>query len=122
MYVAQGRFVVNKAPESIELASYATLGFVTKMDPVIKHKALNPADVTPTKDPAAAFARRPDLPWCDAGTTCIESRYDLEGKLPLGVKLANRLEGRFEEDRRVRLVPERVAHPAPGARPPPSAP
>jgi hypothetical protein len=92
VYVAQGRFVVNRAPETIDLASYATLGFVTKMDPVIKHKALNPADVTPTKDPAAAFARRPDRPWCDVGTTCIESRYDLEGKLPLGVKLANRLE------------------------------
>lgn len=92
VYVAQGRFVVNRAPESIDLASYATLGFVAKMDPVIKHKALNPADVTPTKDPAAAFAKRPDRPWCDVGTTCIESRYDLEGKLPLGVKLANRLE------------------------------
>jgi len=92
VYVAQGRFVVPKPAESIDLASYATLGFVAKMDPVIKHKTLNPADVTPTKDPAAAFAKRPDRPWCDAGTTCIESRYDLEGKLPLGVKLANKLE------------------------------
>jgi hypothetical protein len=92
VYVAQGRFVVPKAAESINLASYATLGFVAKMDPVIKHKALNPADVTPTKDPAAAFAKRPDRAWCDLGTVCIESRYDLEGKLPLGVKLANKLE------------------------------
>jgi hypothetical protein len=92
VYVAQGRFVVNKAPESIDLASYATLGFVAKMDPVIKHQALDPAEATPNKDPAAAFAKRPDRPWCEAGTTCIESRYDLEGKLPLGVKLANRLE------------------------------
>ncbi|WP_244528834.1 hypothetical protein [Methylobacterium gossipiicola] len=92
VYVAQGRFIVPKPAESIDLASYATLGFVAKMDPVIKHKTLNPADVTPTKDPAAAFARRPDRPWCEAGTVCIESRYDLEGKLPLGVKLANKLE------------------------------
>ena len=92
VYVAQGRFVVAKPAASIDLSAYATLPFVAKMDPVIKHKALNPADVTPTKDPAAAFARRPDRPWCDAGTTCIESRYDLEGKLPLGVKLANKLE------------------------------
>ncbi|WP_409565235.1 hypothetical protein [Methylobacterium sp. J-078] len=92
VYVAQGRFVVAKAPERIDLSAYATLGFVAKMDPVIKHKALNPTDATPNKDPAAAFAKRPDRPWCEAGTTCIESRYDLEGKLPLGVKLANRLE------------------------------
>ncbi|WP_157085543.1 hypothetical protein [Methylobacterium sp. Leaf99] len=92
VYVAQGRFVVPRAAESIDLASYATLGFVAKMDPVIKHKTLNPADVAPTKDPAAAFAKRPDRPWCDLGTVCIESRYDLEGKLPLGVKLANKLE------------------------------
>ncbi|MCJ2034491.1 hypothetical protein MKK54_09715 [Methylobacterium sp. J-068] len=92
VYVAQGRFVVARPPESIDLAAYATLGFVAKMDPVIKHKALNPADATPNKDPAAAFAKRPDRPWCEVGTTCIESRYDLEGKLPLGVKLANRLE------------------------------
>lgn len=92
VYVAQGRFVLPKAPEAVDLAGYATLAFVSKMDPVIRHKALNPADVTPTKDPAAAFAKRPDRPWCAPGTVCIESRYDLEGKLPLGVKLANKLE------------------------------
>ncbi|MFC5554889.1 hypothetical protein [Methylobacterium iners] len=92
VYVAQGRFVVPKPASAIDLSAYATLPFVSKMDPVIKHKALNPADVTPTKDPAAAFARRPDRSWCADGTVCIESRYDLEGKLPLGVKLANKLE------------------------------
>lgn len=92
VYVAQGRFVVAKPPSAIDLSAYSTLAFVARMDPVIKHKALSPAEVTPTKDPAAAFARRPDRPWCDAGTVCIESRYDLEGKLPLGVKLANKLE------------------------------
>ena len=92
VYVAQGRFVLPKPPEAVDLSSYATLAFVAKMDPVIRHKALDPAAVTPTKDPAAAFANRPDRPWCAPGTVCIESRYDLEGKLPLGVKLANKLE------------------------------
>ncbi len=48
--------------------------------------------MTPNKDPAAAFAKRPDRPWCEGAGACIESRYDLEGKLPLGVKLANKLE------------------------------
>lgn len=92
VYVAEGRFVVARPPEAIDLSALARLGFVQAMDPAIKHKALDPADVTPTKDPAAAFARRPDRPWCEPGTVCIESRYDLEGKLPLGVKLANKLE------------------------------
>ena len=91
VYVAEGRFVVARPPEAIDLAAFANLDFVRTMDPAIRHKALGPADVTPTKDPAAAFARRPDRPWCE-GTVCIESRYDLEGKLPLGVKLANKLE------------------------------
>ena len=91
VYVAEGRFVVARPPEAIDLNAFANLDFVKTMDPAIKHKALGPAEVTPTKDPAAAFARRPDRPWCDTGV-CIESRYDLEGKLPLGVKLANKLE------------------------------
>ncbi|GLS42481.1 hypothetical protein [Methylobacterium brachythecii] len=93
VYVAEGRFVVNKAPGTIDLSRYASLDFVSKMDGAIRHKALNPADVTPTKDPAAAFAKRPDRAWCDTpGAVCLESRYDLEGKLPLGVRLANKLE------------------------------
>ncbi len=93
VYVAQGRFVLPEPAASIDLSRYASLDFVKTMDPAIKHKALSPAEVTPTKDPEAAFARRPDRPWCGlANATCIESRYDLEGKLPLGVKLANKLE------------------------------
>ncbi|WP_407518900.1 hypothetical protein [Methylobacterium oryzisoli] len=93
VYVAEARFVVPRAPERIDLKRFASLDFLGRMDPAIKHKALSPADATPTKDPAAAFARRPDRPWCAASDTlCIESRYDLEGKLPLGVKLANKLE------------------------------
>ncbi|MDP4022513.1 hypothetical protein Q8W71_07755 [Methylobacterium sp. NEAU 140] len=92
VYVAEGRFVVARPPEAIDLAGFANLAFVQKMDPAIKHRTLNPADATPTKDPAAAFAKRPDRPWCEGASACIESRYDLEGKLPLGVKLANKLE------------------------------
>lgn len=92
VYVAEGRFVVAKPASAIDVASFANLGFVQAMDPAIKHKTLEPGDVTPTKDPAAAFARRPDRPWCEGAAACIESRYDLEGKLPLGVRLANKLE------------------------------
>ncbi|MCJ2142757.1 hypothetical protein MKL20_22345 [Methylobacterium sp. E-066] len=92
VYVAEGRFVVPRPAEAIDLQAFANLGFVQKMDPAIKHKAITVGEVTPNKDPAAAFAKRPDRPWCEAAGACIESRYDLEGKLPLGVKLANKLE------------------------------
>ncbi|MCJ2013936.1 hypothetical protein [Methylobacterium sp. J-076] len=92
VYVAEGRFVVARPAEAIDLKDLASLAFIQAMDPAIKHRTLDPADVTPTKDPAAAFARRPDRPWCEGATACIESRYDLEGKLPLGVRLANKLE------------------------------
>lgn len=92
VYVAEGRFVVPRPAEAIDLQAFANLGFVQKMDPAIKHKAITVGDVTPNKDPAAAFAKRPDRPWCEGAGACIESRYDLEGKLPLGVKLANKLE------------------------------
>ncbi|WP_375453680.1 hypothetical protein [uncultured Methylobacterium sp.] len=122
VYVAEGRFVVARPPEAIDVSALARLGFVQAMDPAIRHKALDPADATPTKDPAAAFARRPDRPWCEPGTVCIESRYDLEGKLPLGVKLANKLEEgtakkiaefvAFQSELRA-LSPERAAALAP---------
>jgi hypothetical protein len=92
VYVAEGRFVVPKPADAIDIGAFANLGFVQAMDPAIKHKALDGADVTPNKDPAAAFAKRPDRPWCEGAAACIESRYDLEGKLPLGVRLANKLE------------------------------
>ena len=92
VYVAEGRFVVPRPAEAIDLQAFANLAFVQKMDPAIKHRAISAADVTPNKDPAAAFAKRPDRPWCEGAGACIESRYDLEGKLPLGVKLANKLE------------------------------
>ncbi|WP_425285013.1 hypothetical protein [Methylobacterium pseudosasicola] len=92
VYVAEGRFVVPRPPEAIDLRAFANLGFVQTMDPAIKHKAITVGEVTPNKDPAAAFAKRPDRPWCEGAGACIESRYDLEGKLPLGVKLANKLE------------------------------
>jgi hypothetical protein len=92
VYVAQARFVVPRAPEKIDLARFATLGFVERMDPAIKHKVIQASNVTPNTDPTAAYNRRPDRRWCEAGGLCIESRYQLEGKLPLGVRLANKLE------------------------------
>jgi len=87
MYVAEARFVLPKPGPSIDLARYVTIGFLERMDPKIVHRAIAAADI----DPAAN--RNPDREWCEAKprVVCIESRYELEGKLPAGIRVANQL-------------------------------
>ena len=87
MYVAEARFMVSKPAPSIDLARYVTTAFLERMDPKIKHRAIAASDI----DPAAN--RNPDREWCEAkpGVLCIESHYELEGKLPAGIRVANQL-------------------------------
>ena len=94
MYVAEARFLVAKPPGSIDLARYATPAFLEKIDPSIKHRAIAASDAVPNQDPEQPYNKRPDRRWCEGvvRAACIESRYQLEGKLPMGVKLANKLE------------------------------
>jgi hypothetical protein len=93
MYVAQARFLLDRAPGSIDLSRYVTLGFVEKIDPAIKHKVIAAADVPPLKDEAGTGNDNPDRRWCTGRTTsiCIQSTYKLEGKIPLGIMLVNKL-------------------------------
>lgn len=94
VYVAEARFVLQKPPAALDLARYVNLKFVQEADPAIRHKAISAADAVPLKDPEAAFNRHPERRWCEAPgpLACIESHYALEGKLPLGIRLANKLE------------------------------
>jgi hypothetical protein len=87
MYVAQARFAVPRAAQSVDLARYATLQFMQKLDPAITHIALSPADI---KEGAN---KNPERPWCEAkrNVLCIESKYQLEGQLPSGIRLVNQL-------------------------------
>lgn len=97
MYVAQARFMIDRPPASINPQRYVELSFLGRLDPAITHKAMTPADAAPTKEKGADLNRRPDRPWCESATKvlCVQSRYQLEGKLPMGVRLANKLrEGR----------------------------
>lgn len=97
LYVAEARFVLTKPPASINLAGYASLSFLEKIDPAIKHSPLSPENAAPLKDPATSHQRHPERPWCAAKphTICIQSRYRFEGKLPAAILLANKLrEGR----------------------------
>jgi hypothetical protein len=93
MYVAEARFVVGKPPASIDLARYASLRFLERVDPSIKHRLITAADAMPYKDPESAHNRHPERRWCEGTRViCIESRYQLEGRLPIGIRLANKLE------------------------------
>jgi hypothetical protein len=93
MYVAQARFILDRAAASIELAHYVTLDFLGRIDPAIKHKLIAAADVKPLTDEAGLGNKNPDRPWCTGRQTsiCIQSTYQLEGKIPLGILLVNKL-------------------------------
>jgi hypothetical protein len=96
IYVAEARFRLAKPANAFDLSRYATIAFLENIDPAIKHRPLAPADAWPNRDmpnrtAELAHSRRPDRAWCVDGTTCIESRYKFEGKIPSGILLANKL-------------------------------
>jgi hypothetical protein len=93
MYVAQARFILNRAPATLNLAHYVALPFLEKIDPAIKHKTIAAGDISPLTDPQGTGNANPDRKWCTGRTPliCIESTYKLEGKIPLGVMLVNKL-------------------------------
>jgi|tagenome__1003787_1003787.scaffolds.fasta_scaffold20965779_2 hypothetical protein len=93
MYVAEARFALARAPSSIDLASFVTLPFVERTDPAIKHTLITQADAVSPKDPRTVHNQHPLRRWCDSrpATICVRSRYQLEGKLPLGIQIANKL-------------------------------
>jgi hypothetical protein len=92
VYVAEARFEVEKSAASIDLSKMISLPMVEQMDPSIKHQLITSADVIPNKDPKAAN-RNPRRPWCEGGATvvCIQSKYQLEGRLPSAVMLVNKI-------------------------------
>jgi hypothetical protein len=93
MYVAQARFALDRAPASLDLPHDVTIGFLQRIDPAIKHEAIAAADVAPFTGEAGTGNRNPDRQWCTGRTTsiCIQSTYKLEGKIPLGIMLVNKL-------------------------------
>jgi hypothetical protein len=93
IYVAQARFLLDRAPGTIDLPHYVTLDFLGRIDPAIKHKPLAAADIVPFTDAAGMGNQNPDRKWCTGRTNwiCVQSTYKLEGKIPLGVMLVNKL-------------------------------
>ena len=93
MYVAEARFVVDKPPGAIDLSRYVTLQFLEKIDPAIKHQPIAASDIGPFTDEAGTGNDNPDRRWCTtrAPLLCMQSVYKLEGKIPMGILLVNKL-------------------------------
>jgi len=93
LYITEARFMLSRPAAAIDLKSYAKLAFIQGIDPSIKHEIIMPSDISVLKDERSSNIKNPDRPWCDGAgvTACIRSRYKLEGKLPIGVAIANKL-------------------------------
>jgi len=93
MYIAQARFTLDRAPGTLDLSRYVTLAFLQKIDPAIKHTLITAADVKKFTDPEGTGNDNPDRKWCTGRTPliCIQSSYKLEGRIPLGIMLVNKL-------------------------------
>jgi hypothetical protein len=92
VYVAEARFALAKPAASIDLSKLITLPMVEQLDPSIKHQLITSADAIPNKDPKSPN-RNPHRLWCEGGGSviCIQSRYQLEGRLPTAVMLVNKI-------------------------------
>jgi hypothetical protein len=93
MYVGEARFALARPPGAIDLASFVTVPFVERIDTALKHKLIAPAEAVSAKDPRAVHNQHPLRRWCETRpvTICIHSRYQFEGKLPVGIQIANKL-------------------------------
>lgn len=93
MYITEARFKLSRPANSIDLKGLATLPFIESIDPAIKHKIITPADVQVGKEEKSFANKNPDRNWCEGANVaiCTRSVYKLEGKLPMGVALANKL-------------------------------
>jgi hypothetical protein len=93
MYVTEARFKLSRPAASIDLKQFATLPFIEKIDPAIKHQVIKASEVSVLNDERSAANKNPDRPWCEGTgvSLCTRSSYKLEGKLPIGIALANKL-------------------------------
>src|SRR5258707_5938127 len=114
VYVAEARFALAKPAASIDLSKLITLAMVEQLDPSIKHRLISVADVIPNKD-LSSSNRNPKRQWCEGGAPliCIQSRFQLEGRLPTGIMLVNKIRENhkkiadfMEFQSELRLVPE----------------
>jgi hypothetical protein len=93
MYVAEARFVISRAPGSLNLAQLATLPFAERLDPAIKHQIAKADDPARPREARLIQNQNPQRKWCEGREVviCLHSTYKLEGRLPTGIQLANKI-------------------------------
>lgn len=90
IYVAEARFRLGKP--TIDLARYANVAFLERLDGAVKHRAIKAADAMPNKETELAYSLPPGRKWCeDPQAICIQSRYRFEGRIPAGILLVNKI-------------------------------
>ena len=89
----EARFLLARPPASLDLARFSTLPFLEQIDPAIKHRLSPPADPARPKEPKTVYNQNPQRRWCEGRATaiCMRSAYKLEGRLPTGIALANKI-------------------------------
>ena len=92
LFTSRARFVVNRPASDLSPARLVSLDFLKRLDPSIQHEAIAAASTSPATKPDLAYLNRPDRPWCSVESVCVRSRYQLEGKIPLGIRLANKIQ------------------------------
>ena len=93
MYITEARFKLSRRASSIDLKNFATLPFIESIDPAIKHQIIKSSEISVLTDEKSINNKNPDRNWCEGPgvMTCTRSTYKLEGKLPMGIALANKL-------------------------------
>jgi hypothetical protein len=94
MYVGEARFLLARPPERFDLAALVALPFVEKADPAIRHRLVKAAELKPPEELRIVYNRHPTRSWCEGRSTptiCIASHYQLEGRLPAGIQLLNKI-------------------------------
>jgi hypothetical protein len=93
MYVAEARFVIARAPSTLNLAQLATLPFAERIDPAVKHQLASAADQARPREAKVIHNQHPKRTWCEGREVviCLRSSYKLEGRLPVGIQLANKI-------------------------------
>ena len=93
VYVGEARFSLSRPPGSIDLASFVRFPSSSASTP----RSSTPSSPRPSpsdpKDPRTVHNQHPLRRWCEIRpvTICIRSRYQFEGKLPIGIQIANKL-------------------------------
>ena len=110
MYVAQARFVLDRPPgcnRPCALCDAAVPGKDRSGDQAQGHRRHRHQPLT---DPQGTGNANPDRKWCTGHATliCIDSSYKLEGKIPLGVLLVNKLRDSAKKVVRPYRLPERI--------------